>query len=249
MKFFYLFILFQIHLCFFQDFLNKINLLDKDKIITEIKNLYELFKNMKPSKEKDDFARNLGELIIKVSHRYTSDKDILNTLEEILAGLRTSDYISASTHSVSFFISDETFKTFTGNVKKTTTKLVEYCNEKTCEIPKNILMESKDTLTTTASISSKWVYVSNGDAFVGHGLAAYLKFKESYEKCKAKGKEDYFLSAVQSLANVGTNIAFGAAGSYLGTFIIPIPFAGSLIGGFFGSLVGSKINQQYEFDC
>ena len=64
MKFFYLFILFQIHLCFFQDFLNKLNLLDKDKIITEIKNLYELFKNMKPSKEKDEFARNLGELII-----------------------------------------------------------------------------------------------------------------------------------------------------------------------------------------
>ena len=108
-------------------------------------------------------------------------------------------------------------------------------------------MESKDTLTTTASISSKWVYVSNGVAFVGHGLAAYLKFKESYEKCKAKGKESYFLSTIQSLTKVGTNITFGSIGSYFGT--LAFPGVGTLVGGFIGGLFGSKINQLYEFDC
>jgi len=249
MKFFYLFILFQIYICSSDNLLNIDNLSNAEEAYSKVDDLYRKYEKMESGEEKDEFARKLRDLILEICKKFISDKELLEKLEKILDKLRISDFLSASSNSVSFFINKQTFKTFTKTVEDTTKKLVEYCNEETCKIPKKILTQSKDTLTTTASTSSNWVYVSNGVAIVGHGLAAYLKFKESLDKCKAKGKESYFLSAIQSLASEGTSIGFGAIGSYLGAFLIQPAFIGSAIGGFAGSLIGSKINRQYELDC
>ena len=225
MKFFYLFILFQIYLCFYQDFANIENFSDAEEAYKYLEDLYDKYENMKSGKEKDEFGRKLKDLSLKISIKFVSNEKVIKKTERLLNGLPESDFISISTNALSFL----------GNRNS---ELVEYCSRVKCNVPIEILK---------SSTSSNWVFSSNGFTFVGQGLAAYLKFKASYEKCKAKGKESYFLSTIQSLTKVGTNITFGSIGSYLGT--LAFPGVGTLVGGFIGGLFGSKINQLYEFDC
>ena len=227
MKFFFLFILFQIYLCSYQDFINIENLSDAEEAYNYLKYLYNKYENMESGREKDEFGKKLKDFTLKISKKFVLNEELLKKTEKLLDKLTTSDYITISTNAISF-------------LGERSSNLVEYCNKVKCNIPQEILARST---------SSNWVFSSNGFTIVGNGLAAYLKFQESYEKCKAKGKESYFLSTVQSFANVGTNIALGSMGCLLGTAIIPIPIVGTLIGSYIGVLFGSKVNQLYEFDC
>lgn len=249
MKFFHLLILFLICLCSSKDLFDIDELSNAEKAYNKANDLYKIYKKMKSGKEKDEFLEKLKELIFLICKKFISNEELLDKLEKMLDELKASDLASMGTHSVTFFINRETFNSFINTVKGSSTKLIEYCKGEECKIPKEVLLKSQNTLTTAATTSSKWVYVSNGVAVVGHGIAAFLRFKESYDKCKAKGKESIFLSSLQTMVNVGTNIAFGTFGSYIGTILIPYPFVGSIVGGVIGGFVGSMLNYKLEFDC
>ena len=126
--------------------------------------------------EKDEFGEKLKDFILKISMKFVLDEEFLKKMESLLNGLTPSDYIAISTNTLSF-------------VGNRTSELVEYCSKVKCNIPKAVLEKAS---------SFDWIFSSNGFTIVGNGLAAYLKFRESYEKRKAKGKESYFLSAAQS---------------------------------------------------
>lgn len=249
MKLLHLLILVSICFCSLKDLFNIDEISNAEQAYDKVEDLYKKYNKMGSGKEKDEFLAKLKEFIFLICKKFISNEELLGKLEKILDELKASDLASMGTHSVSFFINKETFDSFINTVKGTSTKLIDYCGEKDCVIPKEVLLKSENTLTTAATTSSKWVYVSNGVAVVGHGIAAYLRFKESYDKCKAMGKESIFLSAIQTTVNVGTNIAFGTVGSYIGTFVIPYPFVGSIVGGVLGSIVGSMVNYKLEFDC
>ena len=58
----------------------------------------------------------------------------------------------------------------------------------------------------------------------------------------------FIISATQAIGNVGVNIAFGSAGSFLGSFI-PVPLLGTFLGGLAGNYIGDWVNSFYYLDC
>ena len=82
MKFFYLFILFQIHLCFYQDFANIENLSDAEEADKYLEDLYDKYENMKSGKEKDEFGRKLKDLALKISNKFVSNEKVIKKLKD-----------------------------------------------------------------------------------------------------------------------------------------------------------------------
>lgn len=69
-----------------------------------------------------------------------------------------------------------------------------------------------------------------------------------FNSCKNRNLTAFLKSSFQGVAKTGTNTAFGAFGSFLGTFI-PIPVFGTIVGGMTGNFIGNIINSFYELDC
>jgi hypothetical protein len=84
--------------------------------------------------------------------------------------------------------------------------------------------------------------------YAGNAVSAFIKAKDKISKCKNKSTNAYIVSSAQAFTNVGTNMAFGSVGSFLGSFI-PIPFLGTFAGGMIGNYIGEYFNSLYDFDC
>ena len=250
MKKFLLFALLHLSLCFYKEFIDIEKIYSVKEAYNILKDLHSILNNMESGPDKTEFAKSFREYILKLGKKFISDEEFTKKLEETLSELKefsSSDYLSASTNSLFFTIREGANNNWFKRVSEVTKKLISYCDGDTCTMTKKVITDSQDALTASASASSTWVFVSNGVGIVGHGLAAYLKFVEKYEKCKARNMEAQFISFLQTAVNVGTNIGSGAVGSVIGTLIYP--GIGTVAGGFLGSLFGSFLNSKIDFKC
>ena len=248
MKFFNILILFYFSICSITDTIDIENISSESEAYDKVKKLFIKYQKMDSGQEKEEFSEYIRNLILKLAQKFITNEELIKKFEEILDKLETSDYVGAGSYSISFFSKQISLEEIKNTIKDRASELVTYCEGDKCTIPKDVLTKSNEALKSSASITTKWVYVSNGVAIVGYGLAAYLRFNEKYNKCKIKGKESIFISTIITAANIGTNIAFGAIGSIAGSFI-PIPIVNTFVGGFIGSLFGSYVNKKYDLDC
>ena len=82
----------------------------------------------------------------------------------------------------------------------------------------------------------------------GNLFSGSIRFYEKIKKCKNTDSNAILVSTAQAATNVGANFALGSIGSFLGSFI-PIPIAGTFLGGIAGNYIGDFVNSFYDFDC
>ena len=115
-------------------------------------------------------------------------------------------------------------------------------------IPNFFIKDTNKAVKDLNSFGNSIPKITNSLGIVAESIDAYYTFKDKYEKCKNKDVDAFYKSIVQTMAKVGTNLAFSYTGSVLGSFI-PIPFVGTIAGAATGNLIGCFVNSLYDFEC
>ena len=228
-----------------------------DEIIGKVEKAIDGLSNIFNDKERKDIAKKIADLILYFIENYKEFEVFVSKLKDLLKKL--NKYGVSETTLLNGITS------FLGNI----------INIKINKIGKNLfymqnyyLLSNKNTMEQMyrdflhANLFKE--YFSNGMSQIssltnklklvkvfkigGNLFSGSFRLYEKIKKCKNKDSKAVLVSTAQAATNVGTNFAFGSIGSFLGSFI-PIPIAGTFLGGIAGNYFGDIVNSFYDFDC